>query len=367
MNPQSSPCSIFHGASVFLTGVTGFKGSWLAEWLLSLGAEVHGYALAPDTEPALFNSLDLRSRIRFTEGDVRQPEVLARALQAASPDFVFHLAAQPLVRRSYIEPLSTYETNVIGTIHLLEALREFNRPCAAVFITTDKVYENREWLHGYREEDSLGGYDPYSSSKAACEIAIASWRRSFFHAHPVRIASARAGNVIGGGDWAQDRIVPDSIRSLRQGASIPIRNKTSTRPWQHVLEPLSGYLTLAAALFGPERAGSNSPSPFSASSAAAFNFGPNLDSNRTVLQLVEEILLHWKGSWEDRSDSNAPHEAGKLNLATDKAYHLLGWQPRWDFATTIQKTVEWYRGVHEGTDPREITAAQILNYSQGVR
>lgn len=366
MNPQSSPYSIFHGASIFLTGVTGFKGSWLAEWLLSLGAEVHGYALAPDTEPALFNSLDLRSRIRFTEGDVRQPEVLARALQAASPDFVFHLAAQPLVRRSYIEPLSTYETNVIGTIHLLEALREFNRPCAAVFITTDKVYENREWLHGYREEDSLGGYDPYSSSKAACEIAIASWRRSFFHAHPVRIASARAGNVIGGGDWAQDRIVPDSIRSLRQGASIPIRNKTSTRPWQHVLEPLSGYLALAVALAAEQIPGPHS-GDFSSSSSASFNFGPNLDSNRTVLQLVEEILRHWPGMWEDCSDPNAPHEAGKLNLATDKAFHLLGWQPRWDFATTIQKTVEWYRGVHEGTDPREITAAQILNYSQGVR
>lgn len=306
-------------------------------------------------------------------------------------------------------------------------------------ITTDKCYENREWLHGYREEDPLGGYDPYSSSKAACELAIASWRRSFFSPQPLKsfpsslttrhspldapppvlIASARAGNVIGGGDWAQDRIVPDCIRSLENKKLIPVRNKTATRPWQHVLEPLSGYLLLAAKMMissqfevdscaqpsnqQPTTTNQQQPppplnpssdlsafQPFSVSAfssptsslatrhsslvtssslqpaelCSAFNFGPALNSNRTVAEIVQEILKHWPGEWQDKSDPHAPHEAGKLNLATDKAFHLLGWQPRWDFATTIEKTVGWYRSVNEGADPGELTRQHIIEYSQ---
>lgn len=363
--------STFHGRRVFLTGVTGFKGSWLAEWLLSMGAQISGYALEPDTSPALFDQLRLRERIAFQAGDIRDAEALRTALCEARPDFVFHLAAQPLVRLSYQEPVATYETNVLGTIHLLEALRAYGtmlekesapaRKAVAILITTDKVYENREWLHGYREEDALGGYDPYSSSKAACEIAIASWRRSFFQMHPVRIGVARAGNVIGGGDWAADRIVPDCIRSLTRGQPVPVRNKVSTRPWQHVLEPLSGYLTLAARLFeNPD----SIPRPPLQPSAAAFNFGPNLEANRTVAELVAEVLRHWPGTWEDRSDPNAPHEAGKLNLATDKAFHLLGWQPRWNFSETIAQTVRWYRSVHEGAEPAALTRAQIAEYTR---
>jgi CDP-glucose 4,6-dehydratase len=242
---------------------------------------------------------------------------------------------------------------MLGTIHVLEALRHLDKPCAAVMVTTDKCYENREWLHGYREDDPLGGHDPYSSSKAACELAIASWRRSFFQNHPVKIASARAGNVIGGGDWAADRIVPDCIRALQAGKEIAVRNKTATRPWQHVLEPLSGYLALAAGLYTSEN-----PEPL----CSAFNFGPLLNANRTVSDVVSEALKHWPGEWIDQSDPNAPHEAGKLNLTTEKAFHLLGWQPQWDFETAVQKTVEWYRAMHEGADPAELTQRQIKEY-----
>jgi CDP-glucose 4,6-dehydratase len=262
----------------------------------------------------------------------------------------------------------------------------FPHPVVAVMITTDKCYENREWLHGYREEDALGGYDPYSSSKAACEIAIASWRRAFFSqpstdnpqaTNPVFLASARAGNVIGGGDWAQDRIVPDCIRALQRGETIPVRNKTSTRPWQHVLEPLSGYLTLAATMIDGCQFGvaicAQATQPRTTNHqhtelCSAFNFGPALDSNRTVADIVQEILKHWPGEWEDKSDSKAPHEAGKLHLATDKAFHLLGWQPRWNFETTIEKTVSWYHKAKECLTPEDfsaLTRRQILEYQKG--
>lgn len=343
----------FSGRKAFVTGCTGFKGSWLCEWLLGLGAEVVGYSLAPPTNPSLFEQLGLRERIAFEEADIRDAGRLAAALHRAAPDFVFHLAAQPLVRLSYSEPVSTFETNVMGTINLLEALRRLDHPCAAILITTDKCYQNREWNYGYRESDPLGGHDPYSSSKAACEIAISSWRDSFFPGHPVRIASARAGNVIGGGDWALDRIVPDCVRSLRAGEAIPVRNKTATRPWQHVLEPLSGYLQLASRLIR---------NPGHPDLCSAFNFGPDLSSNRTVAELVEEALQSWPGSWEDCSDPHAPHEAVKLNLATDKAFHSLGWRPRWGFGETVSKTIRWYRLVEEGTDPGELTRSQIQEY-----
>jgi CDP-glucose 4,6-dehydratase len=368
----------YAGKRVLLTGHTGFKGAWLAEWLLALGAEVTGFALPPPTSPSLFSQLGLASRLRHIEGDVRDLAAVRAAFAAARPDFVFHLAAQPLVRLSYDQPTETFAANVMGTANVLEAARlaaDPARPCAIVAITTDKCYENREWVHSYREEDPMGGYDPYSASKGAAELVIASYRRSFFSApgHPVRLASARAGNVIGGGDWALDRIVPDCIRSLVRSESIPVRNKVATRPWQHVLEPLSGYLWLGAALAQPQTSGFKfQPSLY----ASAFNFGPSLASNRTVAELVQEILKHWPGRWDDKSDPHAPHEAKLLNLATDKAHHLLGWSPAWPFAETIARTVAWYR---EAADLREaglvtgapgvhaLTIGQIQAYTASAR
>jgi CDP-glucose 4,6-dehydratase len=329
---------IFSGKTVWLSGHTGFKGSWLAHWLCDLGAAVHGFSLPPATAPSLFDQLGLAQRVTHQIGDLRDGPQVLRSIREAQPDFVFHLGAQAIVRMSFDDPVTTYQTNVVGTIHVLEALRTLNKPCSAVLITTDKVYENQEWVHGYREVDPLGGYDPYSSSKAAAEIAIASWRRSFLAGHAVRVASARAGNVIGGGDWAKDRIVPDCIRALQQSQAIPVRNKIATRPWQHVLEPLSGYLWLAAVMSRP----SLRPYPEDLL-ASAFNFGPGLEANRTVAELVAEILRHWPGHWEDRSDPGAVHEAKLLNLATDKAFHLLGWKPVWNFERAVEATVEWYK------------------------
>ena len=356
----------YRGKSVFVTGHTGFKGSWLCEWLLSLGAQVHGFALEPPTEPALFDQLGLAKRITsHAIGDIRDREALVRAVAAAIPDFVFHLAAQPLVRLSYREPVETFDTNVMGTVNLLEAVRQHARTlderrktCSVVCITTDKVYENNESGQAYKETDPFGGYDPYSASKGACEIAIASYRRSFFNdpANPVWVASARAGNVIGGGDWALDRIVPDCMRALDHGETIPVRNKVSTRPWQHVLEPLGGYLTLGAALATRTRFGDY---------ASGFNFGPDPSANRTVKDLVVEVLKRRAGKWEDRSDPDAVHEAGLLNLDITKAREVLGWMPRWDFETTIAKTVEWYGGVAAGADAAETTRRQIREYGYG--
>jgi CDP-glucose 4,6-dehydratase len=355
---------IFSGRVIWLSGHTGFKGAWLAQWLLDLGATVHGFSLAPEGTPSLFEQLGLPGRINHQIGDLRDPAAVRQSILAVQPDFVFHLGAQALVRLSFDQPVATYMTNVGGTIHVLEALRELGKPCAAVLITTDKCFENREWLYGYREEDPVGGYDPYSSSKAAAEIAIASWRRSFFHRHPVRVASARAGNVIGGGDWAKDRILPDCVRALAQSKPIGVRNKTASRPWQHVLEPLSGYLWLAAVLSQP------SLRPYDRDLfTSAFNFGPGLDSNRTVSEVVTEVLKHWPGQWEDHSDPNAVHEATRLNLAIDKAHHLLGWKPVWSFEKAIEATVEWYRTAtlphaasSEAPDLIETTKRQIRDY-----
>ena len=366
MSTANSPLlsRVFAGKVVWLSGHTGFKGSWLAHWLLDLGAEVHGFALEPEGPPSLFEQLGLAKRIHHRIGDLREPGAVRQSILAVQPDFVFHLGAQALVRVSFDEPVTTYTTNVMGTIHVLEGLRQLGKPCPAVFITTDKCFENREWFYGYREEDPLGGYDPYSSSKAAAEIAIASWRRSFFQGHPVRIASARAGNAIGGGDWAKDRILPDCIRALAQSKPIRVRNKAATRPWQHVLEPLSGYLWLAAVLSQP------SLRPYDSDLfASAFNFGPGLHSNHTVSEMVTEVLKHWPGQWEDHSDPNAVHEAKLLNLAIDKAHHLLGWKPVWSFEKAIEATVEWYR---TATQPKaasstvqdliEFTTRQIRAY-----
>jgi CDP-glucose 4,6-dehydratase len=343
----------WRGRRVLLTGHTGFKGSWLAFWLLELGAEVTGLALPPEPGPSLFEALGLAERLNHRIGDIRDPVVLRQAVEACRPEVVLHLAAQPLVRRSYGEPVFTWETNVMGTIHLLEALRPLPEPCTAVLITTDKVYRNNEWFYGYRENDPLGGHDPYSSSKAAAELAISSWRSSYCGTLPhqtahLRVASARAGNVIGGGDWAADRIVPDAMRALAEGRPIGVRNPGATRPWQHVLEPLGGYLLLAERL-----ACADDPGPL----ASAFNFGPQLEANRSVRELVEQSLRHWPGSWLDQSDASSPHEANLLNLVIDKAHHQLGWAPRWPFATTIERTVHWYRQVHE-TDAGALACCQ---------
>jgi CDP-glucose 4,6-dehydratase len=346
---------------VLVTGHTGFKGSWLSLWLHHLGAKVIGLSNEPEVQPTLLSQLGLDHCVEDHLGDVRNAPGLADLVAQTQPDVVFHLAAQPLVRRSYQEPLYTWETNVLGTVHLLEALRQLRKPCAAVFITTDKVYENREWNFGYRETDPLGGYDPYSSSKAAAEIAIAAWRQSFFPLHnPVAVAVARAGNVIGGGDWSEDRVVPDAVRSLQANRPIQVRNPGSTRPWQHVLEPLSGYLLLAQKLYQAIDAGVENPY------ATAFNFGPALSSNQTVQRLIEQVLKCWPGQWQDVSNPHALHEAGKLHLITDQAFHLLGWQPRWDFGQTVEKTISWYRAVHGGAAIAELTMAQILEYEQAL-
>ena len=349
----------YRGKRILITGHTGFKGAWLTEWLLALGANVTGFALAPATEPALFKQLALYQRINHVLGDIRDLASVRRMIDETKPDFVFHLAAQPLVRYSYAQPVETYAVNVMGTVNLLEAVRLAYRPCIVVAITTDKCYENKEWVHSYREEDPMGGYDPYSSSKGAAELVIASYRRSY-SAEPdslVKVASARAGNVIGGGDWALDRIVPDCIRALQKGEVIPVRNKVATRPWQHVLEPLSGYLWLGACLANPQL------STFNSQLASAFNFGPALSSNRTVADLVQESLKHWPGGWDDKSDPKAFHEAKLLNLATDKAFHFLNWSPVWSFEEAVEKTITWYRDTDAAaTNIQQLTSKQIQAY-----
>ncbi|RYD35839.1 MAG: CDP-glucose 4,6-dehydratase [Verrucomicrobiaceae bacterium] len=357
---------IYSEKKVLLTGHTGFKGGWLAEWLLDLGAEVHGYALDPLPEALLFGQLGLAGRLASDHrGDLSELHRLEALVADLRPDFVFHLAAQPLVRLSYEIPVGTFLANVMGSIHVMEALRKSGHPCTAVMVTTDKCYENREWLHGYREEDAMGGHDPYSASKGAAEIAIASYRRSYFSKRdsPVALASARAGNVIGGGDWAMDRIIPDCFRALAAGQSISVRNKIATRPWQHVLEPLSGYLQLGAALFLSRRGETDFPA---SALSGAFNFGPALSSNRTVEDLVRELLRHTGGTWIDASDPAAVHEASKLNLSTDKAFHLLGWQPVWDFARTLAVTADWYlqcRDLPPSGSRQVLTLSQIRAYT----
>lgn len=360
--------AFWRGRRVVLTGHTGFKGSWLTLWLLTLGAEVWGYSLEPEPGRSLFGELRLDQargnadwgRLHHCLGDLLNLEALQHVVNEAQPQVVLHLAAQSLVRRSYRDPLGTWATNVQGSLHLLEALRPLQHTCAVVMVTTDKVYENKEWPHGYRECDRLGGHDPYSASKAAAELAIASWRVSFCgsgaHQTPhLAIATARAGNVIGGGDWAEDRIVPDAMRALTVGLPIPVRRPQATRPWQHVLEPLGGYLLLAERLAAAAE-------PFD----SGFNFGPMSEANRTVRELVEASLQHWPGSWSDQSDHHAPHEAGLLHLEISKAQQQLGWTPRWPFATTVSRTVNWYRTVHEGASALECCLADVTCYQEDL-
>lgn len=353
---MSDPLSVFRGARVLITGHTGFKGSWLSAWMQRLGAHVSGVALDPPSLPSHFVVAQIGDGMLDHRLDIRNGEGLSRFILGYQPDFVFHLAAQPLVRRSYSDPLETYETNVIGTLNVLEALRRLGRPCIAVLITSDKCYDNMEWPWGYRESDPLGGPDPYSASKGAAELLIRSHVRSFFPvtSTKVRIGVARAGNVIGGGDWAADRIVPDCVRAWSEGRGVELRNPRSTRPWQHVLEPLSGYLALAAALeSGPSLHGE------------PFNFGPADERNRTVLELVQEMGRHWERVvWQDSSGSRTdPQESGLLKLNCDKALHRLNWRAALNFESTVRLTTEWYRSFYE--DPSgiaRVTRSQICSY-----
>ena len=350
----------FAGKSVLVTGHTGFKGSWLIAWLNQLGAKVTGVALDPPTTPSHFMAADMGYGIKDYRVDIRDREALSCVIQEAQPDFVFHLAAQALVKSSYEDPVSTYETNVLGTLHVLEALRELDRSCAAVIITSDKCYDNVEWVWGYRETDAMGGPDPYSASKGAAELVIRSHIKSFFpEGSKVRIASARAGNVIGGGDWAKDRIIPDCVKAWSVNESVQLRYPNSTRPWQHVLEPLSGYLNLAAVLAtNPDLHGE------------PFNFGPQAQQNHSVAELVEEMSRHWdQVSWNVlEQPDNTHHESGLLKLNCDKALHYLQWHAVMGFTDTVEMTAAWYRDFYQ--DPESITVTtreQISRYMDIAR
>ena len=351
----------YSGKRVFLTGHTGFKGSWMALWLKKLGAEVVGYALAPDQPQGIFLAAGIEAVCEHHVADVRDPAAVRAAIVAARPQIVFHLAAQPLVRKSYNEPLETLDTNVRGTAHVLEALKALKAPVACVVVTSDKCYENQEWIYGYRETEPMGGHDVYSMSKAAAELVTSSWRRSFFPvdklaSHGVKVASARAGNVIGGGDWAADRIVPDAILALTEGRSIGVRSPKSVRPWQHVLEPVGGYLWLGAKLLGEK------PESF----CEAWNFGPDFSATVAVAPLVEKLIAAWgSGKWEDLSRPDAKHEASLLRLAIEKAQVRLGWTPRWNLETAVRHTVDWYRAQSTGATAEKLRAlceAQIAAY-----
>jgi CDP-glucose 4,6-dehydratase len=343
----------FRGKRVLITGHTGFKGSWLAFLLSELGADVLGCALPPVPGPSHFDLLHLSDRITHVVADIRVPGALEAAMEAFQPEYVFHLAAQALVKQSYQDPVHTFSTNVMGSVHTLEAVRKCPSVRSLVYITSDKCYENVEWVWGYRENDRLGGHDPYSASKAAAEIVFSAYSRSFFAARPeLGAATARAGNVIGGGDWAADRIVPDCVRAAEQGRRVQLRNPTATRPWQHVLEPLSGYLLLAARLRAEP-----------ATYAGAWNFGPSSADTRTVEDVANGIA-HALGREpaEIASAGERPHEAQLLQLNCDKAHQQLGWVPRWNADRTIQATVEWYKAIHEGQDAPTVTRSQLHDY-----
>ncbi len=353
---------LYSGKNVLITGHTGFKGSWLATWLSALGAKVAGIAMDPPSQPSFFEAAGLAGVVDDHRMDIRDRQELQEAMRDIQPDFVFHLAAQPLVRRAYQNPVETYETNIMGTIHLLEALRTMTKPCRAVLITSDKCYDNLEWVWGYRETDALGGPDPYSASKGAAEIAIRSYVKSYFNddESQVRIGVARAGNVIGGGDWALDRIIPDCMRAWSRNEIVELRSPQAIRPWQHVLEPLSGYLLLGAQLdMRPELHGET------------FNFGPPTQQNHTVLELVQNMSRYWEQvQWRDISDEyNGPYESSLLMLNCDKALHQLQWQAALNFDQTVQFTTEWYRYYYQQECPSilDFTKSQIADYTAFAR
>lgn len=342
----------WRGKRVFLTGHTGFKGGWLALWLADMGAEVYGYALPPPTEPNLFTVANLRERLAgSTIADIRDADAFTQAMQAARPEIVLHLAAQPLVRHSYAEPVETYAVNVMGTVNLLEAVRQTPGVKAVINITTDKCYENREWVWPYRENEALGGHDPYSSSKACSELVTAAYRRSFLESAGVHIASARAGNVIGGGDWAADRLVPDFLRALDAGRELVIRSPQATRPWQHVLEPLSGYLALAEKLCLEGH-----------DFAEAWNFGPEETDARPVQWIVEYLCSQTPGAAWRRDTAQQPHEANTLKLDSSRARVRLGWHPRWSLRIALGMTLVWHQTWKQGADMAAASLQQIHEY-----
>jgi CDP-glucose 4,6-dehydratase len=357
--------SFWKSRKVFLTGHTGFKGSWLALWLLSMGADLCGYALDPPTEPSLYRLLKLDVQLKSIHGDIRDLNALESALRDFQPEVVIHLAAQPLVRLSYQSPVETYEVNVLGTVHLLDAIRRTPSVGAVVVVTSDKCYENQEWHRSYREHEPMGGHDPYSSSKGCAELVTAAYRRSFFHSghltKQVAVATARAGNVVGGGDWALDRLVPDIVRAFAAGEYAVIRNPGAVRPWQHVLEPLAGYLTLAERLYSDGHA-----------FAEGWNFGPaDLDA-RPVKYLVSELARLWgdAASWQIAETQNVHedvHEAHMLRLDSAKAHARLGWSPHWGIDETLANTVDWYKRYYSGEDIGGCTLRQIGSFMEKTR
>ena len=352
----------YQGKRVLVTGHTGFKGAWLSLWLKKLGASVWGVSLPPPTNPNLHELIKSAAFAGETQCDIRDLKSLTAAVQRIQPQVVFHLAAQPLVRLSYTEPLETFETNANGTANLLESVRKAELPCPVIVVTSDKCYENREWEFAYRENDPLGGHDVYSMSKGAAELVAHSWNKSFFAPNPKlgSVVTVRAGNVIGGGDYAQDRIVPDCIRALIENKPILVRNPAAIRPWQHVLECLSGYLWLAARLSQESK---------TSRLVGAFNFGPEPSARQPVRRLVEEVLSIWPGQWKDGSNPNEPHEATLLSLSIEKAGALLGWYPSWDFKEAIHRSITWYHQRHEvkNQDMFGFSNAQIDDYVQAAK
>jgi CDP-glucose 4,6-dehydratase len=350
--------SFWAGKVVLLTGHTGFKGSWLSLWLQSMGANVIGYALSPPTDPSLFVAANVIDGLTSIEGDVRDLPALVSVFKKYRPEIVIHMAAQSLVRYSYANPVETYSTNVMGTVHLLEAARQADSVRVIINVTSDKCYENREWLWGYRENEAMGGYDPYSNSKGCAELVTAAYRNSYFNPadfakHGMALATARAGNVIGGGDWAENRLIPDIIRAIVDGEPVLIRNPHAIRPWQHVLEPLSGYLMLAKRLWEDGPAYSE-----------AWNFGPNDQDTKPVSWIAERLTKSWgQGARWIVDSGHHPHEAHYLKLDCSKARSLLEWQPRWHLEETLDAIIEWHRSYRSGKDMREITLQQINKYN----
>jgi CDP-glucose 4,6-dehydratase len=348
--------NFWRGKRVFLTGHTGFKGSWLSLWLQSLGAEVTGYALTPPTKPNLFEVAGVTTGMTSVSADIRDLPTLQRAMQMAQPNIVIHMAAQALVRLSYAEPVETYATNVMGTVHVLESVRHTPSVKAVVVVTTDKCYENKEWPWGYRENEPMGGHDPYSSSKGCAELVTAAYRTSFFQQHGVAVATARAGNVIGGGDWAADRLVPDILRAFEQNQPVVIRNPQATRPWQHVLEPLSGYLSLAERLYTNGQA-----------YAESWNFGPKEDDARPVQWIVENLVRSWGNgaSWQQDGGVH-PHEANYLKLDISKANGRLGWKPRWTLGTALEHITSWHQSWLRQDNMKQLCLAQVQQYERAL-
>jgi len=346
---------------VLLTGHTGFKGSWLSLWLQSMGANVVGYALAPSTKPNLFEVANVSKDMTNIVGDIRDLAGLSTVFSEHKPEIVFHMAAQALVRQSYIDPVETYSTNVMGTVNLLEAVRNTPSVKAVVNVTSDKCYENREWVWGYRENEAMGGYDPYSNSKGCSELITATYRSSYFHSdkyeiHGVALASARAGNVIGGGDWAYDRLIPDVVRAITLSNPVNIRNPLAVRPWQHVLEPLSGYLLLAENLY-----------QHGSAYAEGWNFGPNDDDAKPVQWIVERFAKDWgEGASWSLDNGNHPHEAHYLKLDCSKAKALLNWQPRWRLGEAIDKICVWHKAHQANADMQALCLAQIKQYESTI-